>query len=269
MTNRLLGSLEQVLGRGRATVLCSATLDMTSETTVSTTYEKGIPQEETTDETSTVKEGITSAEGKASVPGSTEKSGTTTSKYKLPEIVTTRAMAPGKILSWSVSAVVDLSKPAVQTEQTQTENTTTPAAGAEMIMTVEDVKAMIRTAIGPELIKDENLTVKHVPFNQPVKTAENTSFGYEKFDRYIEIARQSSLGLLAVCALAALKILTGSGKKGRLVRQAEAAGQLGSSSMQMLPATSGSEVRQLIAAQLRQNPEQVRQLFSTWLSEER
>jgi len=242
---------------------------------VSTTYEKGIPMEESVDETSTIKGGVANAEGKETVPGSTEKSGTTTSKYKLPETVTTRAMTPGKILSWSVSAVVDLSKPAATEEQgqTETQTTTAPAAVAETIMSVDDIKSLIRTAIGPELIKDENLTIKNVPFNQPLAKVENISFGYEKLDRYIEIARQSSLGLLAVCALVALKILTGAGKKSRLAQQTEAAAQIGPASLQMLSAASGSDaaaaVRGHITAQLRQNPEQVRQLFSAWLSEER
>ena len=46
MSNRLQRSLEQVLGPGRSTVMVKAVVDMSSESTVSKTYEKGIPVEE-------------------------------------------------------------------------------------------------------------------------------------------------------------------------------------------------------------------------------
>jgi flagellar M-ring protein FliF len=276
MTDRLMRSLDLVLGSGKATVLASATIDMTSESVVSTTYEKGIPQEETVDEKSNIKPGTTSADGKQTTPGTTEKTGSTTSKYKIPEIVTTKQSSPGKITGWSVSIVADLSKPkpaGTTEEKKEGEQQTAANAGSEeLIMSIDDVKAMIRTAIGSELLKDENLTVRHVPFNRPAAQEMPEAAGFEKWSRYIEIARQSSMGILAVSALLALKIFTGAGRKvAAATAQQSAANALGAGNAPLLGtgSTDTSAIRQHIAIQLRQNPEHVRQIFTSWLSEER
>jgi membrane protein YqaA with SNARE-associated domain len=79
---------------------------------------------------------------------------------------------------------------------------------------------------------------------------------------------------LAVCALLALKIFTGAGKKAAAaVSPAAASNSLGATATALLGAGTGADaanaIRQHIAGQLRQNPEQVRQLFASWLAEER
>jgi hypothetical protein len=98
------------------------------------------------------------------------------------------------------------------------------------------------------------------------------SGGYEKLSRYIEIARQSSMGVLAVCALLVLKIFSGAKKKVVAVEASGGAGQLESMSMGMLPAGGGDEssaaLRRHITGALKENPEQVKQLFASWLSGE-
>ncbi len=274
MSERLLRSLELVLGSGKATVLASAIIDMTSESVVSTTYEKGIPLEETEDTTTNVKPATTAADGKETAPGSTEKTGSTVNKYKVPEVITTKQSSPGKITAWSISVVVDLSKPKALPAAADETNagTTPPAATAdELIMTVEDVKAVIRTAIGSELLKEENLTVRHVPFNRPIPQQTDDAGSFEKWARIIEIARQSSMGILALCALIALKIFTGASRKAAAAAAAQpaAAGALAAGGAPMLGAGDTNAIRYQIALQLRQNPEQVRQVFSSWLSEER
>jgi flagellar biosynthesis/type III secretory pathway M-ring protein FliF/YscJ len=250
---------------------------MTSESVVSTTYEKGIPQEETVDEKSNIKPGTTSADGKQTTPGTTEKTGSTTSKYKIPEVVTTKQSSPGKITAWSISVVADLSKPKTagtteEKKEGEKQTTANAAAGEELIMSIEDVKAMIRTAIGSELLKEESLTVRHVPFNRPAAQEMPEAAGFEKWSRYIEIARQSSMGILAVSALLALKIFTGAGRKAAAATaQQSATTALGPGNAPLLGAgsTDTTAIRQHIAIQLRQNPEHVRQIFTSWLSEER
>jgi flagellar M-ring protein FliF len=274
MSERLLRSLELVLGPGRATVLTSAIIDMTSESVVSTTYEKGIPLEETLDEKSNVKPPTIATDGKETAPGTTEKTGSTTSKYKVPEVVTTKQSSPGKITAWSVSVVADLSKPKetpAAADQTKAGQTPAAATAEQLVMTVEDVKAVIRTAIGSELLKEENLTVRHVPFNRPIPPQASDSGSFEKWTRIIEIARQSSMGILALCALIALKIFTGASRKATAAAvQQTATHALAAGGAPMLAAgTDNNAIRQQIALQLRQNPEQVRQVFSSWLSEER
>jgi flagellar M-ring protein FliF len=274
MTDRLLQSLETVLGPGRATILANAMLDMTQETVVSTTYEKGIPIEETIDESSTIQEGLAGEEGKMASPGSTDKTGSTVSKYMLPETRTTRTTVPGRITGWSVSAVVDLSRPKMPAQED--DQGAAPAADgtSSLLMTEEDVKQILQTAIGSTLLKDENLTVKHVLFNRPPALSAETGFGFENMERYIEIARQSSMGIMAICALLALRIFTRAGRKvaaeGAVVAGAKA---LGPGNAGMLPAGGGEEtllaIRRQISSQLHENPEQVRQLFASWLTEDR
>lgn len=277
MSRRLTEALETVLGPGRVAVIAKATIDMTKETVVQTTYEKGIPMEETIEESKTIKNSIVNEEGKDKTPGSQETTGTTTSTYKIPETTTTISRVPGKVLSWSVSVMVDLAKDKLATDSDQEgEQETAAAQGseAELIMEAEDVKAVIRTAIGPDLLKDEDLTVKQVSFNRPQDALLNEGPStYEKLAPIIEIARQSSMGLFAVCALVVLKIFTRAGKKAAEEGDLGAQQALMAPSNQLLPAGSGDDaiaaMRNQITLQLRENPEQVRQLFATWLSEER
>jgi flagellar M-ring protein FliF len=280
MTDRLLRSLELVLGPGKATVLASATVDMTSESEVKTIYEKGIPEEESINGTSNTKPETASPDGKTTLPGGQEKTETTTSKYKVPQTVTTRQTTPGVIKNWSISIIADLSKtqtPAATDDKAATDDATKAAAapaaaGSELLMSVDDVKAIIRTAIGSELLKEENLTVRHVPFNRPALPVMADAGGIDPWQRYIELARQSSMGILAISALLALKIFSSAGKK-TAAAQAAASNALGAVPAALLGAGIGADaagaIRQHIAGQLRQNPEQVRQLFASWLTEER
>lgn len=280
MTQRLMQSLEMVLGPGRATVIAQASVDMTKETVVRKIYEKGIPAEEVIQESKTVQDAATDDQGNATKPGSQETSGTTTSTYKIPETTTTTSTVPGKVTAWSVSVMVDLTKDVIPAEnvegESEEETTTAAATDNELIMTVDDVKEIVRTAIGPTLIKDEDLTVKHIAFNRPQAAimSEETST-YDKLVPVIEIVRQSSIGILAVCALLILKIFTSSNKKAAAETTASTENQQSLPMMPhaMLPAGQGNEaitaIRQQIGHRLRENPEQVRQLFSSWLSEEK
>ncbi len=78
------------------------------------------------------------------------------------------------------------------------------------------------------------------------------------------------MGVLAICALLVLKIFSGAKKKASGEAPA-AEGQLGTVNMGLLPAggaESGPAFRQHIAGALRENPDQVKQLFASWLTEE-
>lgn len=268
--------LELVLGPGRSSIKVSAELDMTSTEIMTTKYEKGMPAEETVNSTSTIKPGATDSEGKETSPGSTDKTEKVENKYKVPETITKQVDVPGKIVSLAVSAVVDLSvpKPTVTGEGEGEGAEATAAAGeTAMIMTEAQVKEIIRNAVGPSLLKDENsLTVVNTAFNRPVVAISDDSAGYEKLARYIEIARQSSMGVLAICAVLVLKIFAGARKKAA-AGEAAASGQLETLGMGMLPAgvgdESGGALRRHIAGALKENPGQVKQLFASWLAEER
>jgi len=279
MSGNILRSLEAVLGPGRATVIAQATLDMTQETVVKTTYEKGIPEEEIIEESSTVQRPTVDENGNETQAGNEEKSGTTTTTNKIPETITTTATVPGKVSAWSVAVIVDLAKEKIAATVDAESGDQTAAAETgepEMIMTVEDVKEIVRVAVGPDLIADTNLSVKHVAFNRPQATVFNDEpTTLDKLAPYAEIARQSSMGIFAICGLLVLKIFTRAGKQAADANPpANDSGQLQTLPLSGSPMlTSGDNdgkaaMRNQISWQLRENPEQIRQLFSSWLSED-
>jgi flagellar biosynthesis/type III secretory pathway M-ring protein FliF/YscJ len=288
MSEKIQDALEKFLGPGRASILSSVVLDMNSETTVQTKYDKGIPKKETIDGSTLVKEAGTDPQGKPVSPGSQDKTETVTNEYMVPETMTTKTTVPGKVTSWSITAMVDLAKPkpaagaaggATPPAAPAPAPAPTAAAGgttpADLVMSIQDVEQIIKNAIGGDkMLQDAtSLTVKNIPVYQPpdslVAAISDTS--YEKLSRYIEIARQSSLGILAVCALLALRIFTRASKKAAAAGP-EAAGpnRLDAMSLGLLPSggeNSALAVRRHIAAELKQNPDQVKQLFASWLAE--
>jgi flagellar M-ring protein FliF len=277
IANSIQQLLEGPLGPGRSRVTVSAALNMTSTQTRETTYTKGMPIEETINSTSTVKEAATDADSKDISPGSTDKQDTSELKYKLPETITTKIEVPGQIVSLSISAFVDLSIPETTTPGEENQDAQPVAESTERvsIMTVEDVTAIIKNAVGPELLKDENsLTVKDVRFYQSASTTLDDAGKYEKLGFYMEIARHSSMGILAICALIVLKIFAGAKNKALTEETTAGTAQLDMLNTAMLPAAAGSAneptlvLRRQIAGELRNNPEQVRQLFVGWLAEE-
>jgi len=279
MTGNILRSLEAVLGSGRATVIAQATLDMTQETVVKTTYEKGIPVEESSETIKNVQPASVDADGNETQPGNTESTETTTTSNKIPETTTTTATVPGKVTAWSVAVIVDLAKEKVAAAEGAESDGQAAAAEAgqpELIMTVEDVKEIVRVAVGPDLIADNNLSVKHVEFNRPQAVLFNDEpTTFEKLAPFAEIARQSSMGIFAICGLLVLKIFTHAGKQAAVsISQASASNSPHALSLSGNPMLTGSSnetmatVRNQINYQLRENPEQIRQLFSSWLSED-
>ncbi|MHC4988135.1 MAG: flagellar basal-body MS-ring/collar protein FliF [Planctomycetota bacterium] len=279
MTGNILRSLEAVLGSGRATVIAQATLDMTQETVIKTVYDKGVANEEIIEESKTIQGPTLDENGNETQPGNTESSGTTTTKNKIPETTTTTATVPGKVTAWSVAVIVDLAKEKVVAAEGAESDGQAAAAEAgqpELIMTVEDVKEIVRVAVGPGLIADNNLSVKHVEFNRPQAVLFNDEpTTFEKLAPFAEIARQSSMGIFAICGLLVLKIFTRAGKQAAVSNsQASASNSPHALSLSGKPMLTGSAndamaaMRNQINSQLRENPEQIRQLFSSWLSED-
>ena len=285
MNEKIETALEKFLGPGRASILSSVVLDMNSESVVKTEYEKGVPMEETIDGSTLVKEAGTDPQGKPVGSGSQDKTETVTNKYKIPETMTTKTTVPGKVVSWSITAMVDLAKPKPAAGDAATPppaapvTPSTPTAGgataADLIMSVQDVEQIIKNAIGGDkmLLDATSLTVKNIPVYQPPDSlvADMSDTSYEKLSRYIEIARQSSLGILAVCALLALRIFTKASKKAVMAGPEGAGGnRLDAMTLGLLPSggdNSALAVRRHIAAELKQNPDQVKQLFASWLAE--
>jgi flagellar M-ring protein FliF len=252
--------LTTVLGPGRAKVRIHAVLDMNSVNTVTEKYEpKGVAtKEEITSGSET--EAVSEASGNQAAPGSTKKDETIITEYQVGKTVTQEVILPGEIISMSVAAVVDLSAPDV--------NEAESGGQVANIMDPNDVEKLIENALGLDLSGSDSLKVVNARFHQPVKSLldEELKAGLD----FVAIARQASLGIMAVCALLVLRMFRGAKKKVKMETvRAQLAASEGDTGL--LPgATAGSEplaLRRQIASALENDPERVKQLFTSWIEE--
>jgi flagellar M-ring protein FliF len=260
LANKVEDMLEAVLGPGRATVRVSAVIDMNSVSTVTEKYEpKGVATKEEITSGSETGASTTFAESGSVVPGSVKKDETIITEYEVGRTVTQEVVLPGQIKSIKVAAFVDLSPPEVVDA-----NDTTTAAQIK-IMEESDVAEIIQNALGLEGISA--IKVKNVKFNRPLESliAEEPS----NWSRYIAIARQASMGIMAICALLVFRMFRGAKKAAtkttveQLPEGEEAAG--------LLPeGAAGAEplvLRKQITGALEQDPERVKKLFASWIEE--
>jgi len=266
--------LTLVLGPGRATVKVSAEVETS---TVNKTEEKYSP-----DGGVPTREEITS---KTEVPGTNEggaggqnREETTTTEYQVGRTVEQTIHMPGKITSLSVAAFVDLSppEPAEETETEEGAEAAEPAKPAPTLST-QDVEEVIRRAIG--LTETDQLKVVSTTFHRPAavdeEAAEAGLFSDPAF--YLDVARHASLGILVIGALVALKIFGGSRRKAPVGieaggGEAAVAGTQGGAGGNLLTAgspssTEAAEVNQRIATALKENPQEVKRLFRTWVQQ--
>lgn len=246
--------LAMVLGHGRASVKVSVDLDMNSTSLVTKSYDStGVVVKEEITEKSKTPGSTTNAEGKSSVTGVKEIDNTITTNKLFGEKTQTVNELPGTIKSISVAAFVDLYP--------------SDANSKEMIIQEASVVEIIKNAIG---IKDDTaIKVVNARFYKPVVTQIEEG---KKLD-IIAIAGQVSLGIMAVCALLVLKMFSGAKRKaGDAGASIPMQLQPGMPAAGMLPA--GGEMsndpmmlRRQIANSLRTNPEQAKQIFSSWLED--
>jgi len=146
-------------------------------------------------------------------------------------------------------------------------------------MQVTDVQDIIKTALGLDDASD--IKVIDVKFSRATGIPEEEEVG--GLTNYLAIARQASMGTMAVCAFLAFRMLSGSKNKAAKVNakrkgknkggaEALAAGEIAGGTAAALPGeTEGASeqlvVRRQIAAALQNDPERVRQLFASWLEE--
>jgi flagellar M-ring protein FliF len=252
--------LTTVLGPGRANIKVHAVIDTNSISTVTEKYEpKGVATKEEITSGSEIDAGSASGEGQSTTPGSTKKDETIVTEYQVGKTVTQQVILPGEIKSLSVAAVVDLWPADVNEAQTGEQPT--------QIMEPNDVGELIENALGLDLEGRDSLKVVpvRIPRQQVQLLDEEPSGGLN----YIAIARQASLGIMAICALLVFRMFRGAKKK----VQAEAAAQQTSKAeekMGLLPEPTGispAVFRKQIASALEKDPERVRQLFTKWIEE--
>ncbi len=164
---------------------------------------------------------------------------------------------PGEITSLTVAAVVDLTA--------EVTDANTPKDTEVAKITKEQVEKLIRNALG--LKETDELTVVEARFSRPLEPllAEEES---DEMD-YVAIAGQASLGIMAVCALFVFKIFSSAGKKskGRGAMASLSTGQ----QVGLLPGgkeeSESAKLHRQITGALQNNPEQVKQLFTSWIEE--
>lgn len=259
LTRKIEDMLTAVLGPGRAAVGVSAVIDTNSVSTVTETYDpsaKVASKEEIKSGTQTESSPAPAA-GTPAGTGNTKKDDTVVTEYEVGKTVKQLVVLPGGIKSLSVSAFVDLSR----ADANQTGGT----GGSGTIMDVNEVEQIIRNAVG--LRTTDSLKVVNAKFYRPVELL--TEEEQSNWSRYIAIARHASLGIMAICAMLVLRILRGGKKKveAAVLQQLPA----GTGVMGFLPAEAGKSetmmLRRQIASSLQRNPEQVKQLFASWIQE--
>ncbi len=252
LQNKAEEILTSFLGAGRAKVKVHAVIDTNSISTVTEMYEpKGVPtKEEIKNSTEPAGQGQTASAAK------TEE---ITTQYQVGKTVKQEATLPGEVLSLSVAAVVDLSPRDVNGADT--------GASTAKIMELTDVEKLIENTLGLDLNGRDSLKVvdvKIMPPEVPV-IEEEAKAGLD----FLAIARQASLGIMAICALLVLRMFKGAKKKA----QAETANALpqGMQNAGLLTGqtqlNSPALIRQQITSALERDPEKVRQLFNQWIQE--
>ena len=256
LQNKAEEILTSFLGAGRAKVKVHAVIDTNSISTVTEIYEpKGVPTKE--EIKNSTEPASSSAQGQTASPGKTEE---ITTQYQVGKTVKQEANLPGEVLSLSVAAVVDLSPRDV--------NSADISASTAKIMELTDVEKLIENTLGLDLNGRDSLKVvdvKILPPEIPV-IEEEAKAGLD----FLAIARQASLGIMAICALLVLKMFKGAKKKAQAETtanlQLQAAPNAG-----LLPGqpqlNSPALIRQQITSALERDPEKVRQLFNQWIQE--
>ncbi len=263
LTQKAEKMLKTVLGSGRSSVEVSAEIDTTSIDLTTEKYDpdtKVASKEEITSSSEVKNTGSGNEEN--SGPDSESKEETILTEYKVSKTVEKKTELAGEVKSVSVAAFVDLSKDDANSPEGESK---------ELIMSVEDVEEVIKNALG--LQEKDNLKVVNVKFNRQ-KSKPAASDEEKPFD-YAAIAGQASLGIMAICALITLKIFSGSKKNKHLNQLGELqAGQQGQNSMgqgNIAGMISGqgpsdpAELRKRIASALKNNPQEAKQLFSSWI----
>ena len=260
LENKVEEMLTAVLGSGRAKVRIHAVVDMNSVSTVTEKLEpKGVVKNEEITTGSETGAGSETTGGQAA-PGIEKKDETIITEYEVGKTVTQEVILPGEIKSLSVAAVVDLSPPDA--------NEANSGVQVANIMDPNDVEKLIENALGLDLSGGDSLKVVAARFHQPVDSLldEELSAGLD----FVAIARQASLGIMAVCALLVLRMFRGAKRKVKV--QAGSAQLPGNEETNdLLPSTAaGSEplvLRRQIASALENDPERVKQLFTSWIEE--
>ncbi len=238
--------LAKVLGPERAAVKVDAKIDPSRKSKRTETY---LPDPVIAREVERSKSKTTTA---AKANPSEDKERESESEYLASREIADEQLPAGQVEALSVAAFVDLSD----------------REGAKPAVTIQQVEQAIRNALGGTRV--DSLQVVESPFMATAtglegaeELPEESMFSKEFM---LEIARRSSLGILVIGALVALRMLRGTKRvraasKGQPALEGEGAPRKRLGSVSEDPET----VRAQIASALQENPDEVKQLFLSWV----
>lgn len=243
--------LTAALGPGKATVMVTAEVDMHKTRTVT---ERPTTPQGVLSKSEEVENNQSEPPAKGQSEGKTSSESTTTNEYANYKTVEQEESLPGSITSLYVGAIVDL--------RSHDPN----AAPGTLIMQVNDVEDMLKTALGLKESRGDTVKVSNVPMGDitPPKDVKASPW-----PMYLAIARHASMGVMALCALLVFMIMSRARKKA-VQAEIRSMGQLGPGAEVGLLNAAEAEptmVRRQIAHALKNNPEQVKQLFASWIQE--
>ena len=251
--------LAAVLGPGRATVRVSVVVDMNSVSTITEQYDPTgkVPTKEESTTTSETEAGNSAQ--KTATAGTLKKDETTVTEYQVGKTVKQQVAAPGEIKSLSVAAFVDLS-PADP-------NATGANGQPAQIMQVAEVEQILRMALG--LKESDSLKVVNAKFRR--SSAPPVEEQASSWPRYLALARQLSLGVMAICALLVLRVFRRAHRRAAAETQPQQQLAEGAGPTRLLASgeTVGESImlRRQITHALRSNPDQVKEMFLSWIEE--
>ena len=250
--------LSQMLGPNKSTVSITTKIDFTETQQEVTTYEaegnakltelissetRTGPASSAVGPAGTSSNLAASAAGQVTTPISESKEETNI-EYAPTKQVDVVTKAGGTITQMTVSAVVDL-----------TGNNTAAGAAAPTNIAKEQIEEVIKQAVGFDAARGDLITVLDSPL-APVVDAANMVSDTRKWEFFNDFARNSSLGLAAVCALV-LGLLT--------LRKVQPITLAGSHSDE--DAYRRERLLAELSQRVQENPETVSRILGAWLDE--
>ena len=247
--------LGKVVGENRVAIEVGAVIDMKGSDTLTKTPVVASAQAVSEKTTSETEPAAGTTDPGSAGEGKTSK--TTNYTYAVGSIVRKEIILAGDILSLSVSAVVDLTS--------DDPNDTPP------IMKIEVVNDIIQNVVNIKNPNAVTITVRQTRFIRPPKPV--FAEADQNWTRYLSLAREASMGIMAFCALLVYLIFSRARKKATSAASQASLTQLQAGAVGMLMETSDDEtqqvavVRRQISSALKSNPDHVRELFASWMQE--
>ena len=265
LVDKAMGILATALGPNRAEVKVNVQLDTT---TVRTREVKPTPGAKLTEKTRSRSPASPAGNGAPARASGNESEETT--EYSEPGTTEMeRVELAGKVTSKQVAVLVDLNPRPVAAPEAKEAEAEKPKEEAPS-MKVEEVEELVSAALGLDTTAGtDRITVKNVKFGSATSAAPLLPEP-NRWEFWLGLARNASLGVLVLGVLLMLRMLRGP-KRARAAQEAleggtpaGAGGLLPGEAAELDP----SALRARITSALQENPEEVKRLFLSWVSNE-